>query len=257
MLYGLYLSANGAEAQSKRLDVLANNLANAETSGFKRDFAIFQAEQPYDVQNGTTYDLPGNLNNSDGGVALSDVVTDFSDGPVIGTGGTYDVALVGRGFFQISDGQQKLMTRNGRFTVDASGQLVTNDTGHQVLGEGGSPISIPTNAAAVDITADGSIYALAEDGTRTKTAQLALVHPESTDELEKVGTSMFRSASEPAPVENGDVRVQQGYLETSGTQSVTEMMQLIESSRGFETNINMIKFQDDALGKLLQSASRR
>jgi hypothetical protein len=96
MNYGLYLSAQGAEAQSQRLDVISNNLANAQTGAFKRDLAIFQAHRPYDVENNIAENLPGGLNESTGGISLAGVITDFSDAQTQVTGGVNTVPLVGK-----------------------------------------------------------------------------------------------------------------------------------------------------------------
>lgn len=255
MIYGTYLSAQGAEFQSKRLDVLSNNLANASTTGFKRQLALAQAHAPFDVENGSQHAPPGNLNESTGGVTLAGVATDFSDAAMIPTGGTYDVALTGPGFLHVSDGEQEFLTRNGQLTVNSLRELVTLGTGAAVLAVGGSPITIPKDVSSVEITSDGTILGRKADGSTSTIDQLALVRPKSFDELQKVGNSFYRTDGEVLPVSSG-VSVQQGFLEASGTQPVIEMVELIGASRAFETNINMIKFQDEALGQLLQSVTR-
>ncbi len=255
MIYGLYLSAQGAQLESTRLDAVANNLANASTSGFKRDIAVFQAHAPFDVENGTTGDLPGNLNASTGGIAMADVATDFSDGPVVPTGGTYDLALSGPGFLRVSDGEREFLTRNGRLTVNNQGQLVTHETGLRVLSTGGSGITIPSDATNIEITVDGTLWGSDAAGRRTKIERLDLVRPESFDLLQKMGNSLYRTEASLQPA-GAELQVRQGFLEASGTRPVGEMMEMIEASRAFETNINMIKFQDEALGQLLQSLGR-
>ncbi len=256
MIYGLYLSAQGADVQSKRQDVIANNLANASTSAFKRDFAVFQAHQPHDVENGIAEDLPGGLNQLTGGISLAEVATDFRDGSLNPTGRAYDVALVGSGFLRVTDGQQEFLTRNGQLTRNTDGQLVTHESGLRVLSARGAPIEIPADARQIDIGDDGTIYQVNADNTRAELAKLDLVRPESTGSLVKSGDSLYRATGDVAAASDG-VRVRQGFLEGSGTKPIIEMTELIETSRAFEANINMIKFQDEALGQLLQSMPRR
>jgi len=254
MIYGLYLSAQGAETQSRRLEVISNNLANAQTGAFKRDLALFQENRPFDLENQTGDDSLDGLNESTGGVTLAGVATDFSDGSLIQTGGIYDVAITGPGFLQVSDGQQQLLTRNGKLAVSANGELVTQDMGFHVLGDGGGPINI--GSQEIEIATDGTIFEVSADGARSRASRLGLVTVDSTDGLEKVGNSFYRSAVTTRPA-GAEAQLHQGFIESSGTQSVLETMQLIEASRAFETNVNMIKFQDEALGQLLQTVPRR
>jgi len=254
MIYGLFQSAQGAAAQSARLDVIANNLANASTSAFKRQLAVFRERAPFDVVNGVSREVPGNLNDSSGGVELDRVAIDFSDGPLSKTGGPFDIALSGPGFFRVSDGQRELLTRNGRLTRNSNGDLVMSDTGMRVIGTDGTPIRGIAEVGAVDIGADGTIRQTASDGSRTLIGHLDLVNPLSTDSLVPMGNGVYRAEG---PVEStADVKVHQGYLEGSGTNSVAEMMQMIQTSRAFEMNLNVMKFQDEALGQLLQSVAR-
>ncbi len=254
MIHGLYVSAQGANALSQKLDVISNNLANAQTTGFKHDLAIFQAIQPHDSEFENDGPVPGNLNQSTGGLTLTEVATDFSNGGLQATGGSYDLALTGPGFFQVNDGNQTFLTRNGSFTLDQTGDLVTQD-GHRVLNSSGGAINIPLDAATVDIGSNGVVYAIDQTGLRVEAGQIDLVQPRSAHQLTKVGNSYYLVAGE---VESAleTTQIQQGFLEGSGTNSVSEMMQMIQTSRAFETNINMIKFQDEALGRLLQSGTR-
>ncbi len=255
MIYGLHLSAQGAQAQSLRLDVVANNLANAQTGGFKRDLAIFQAHHPHDVEEGVPPEGPEHFEEATGGVSLAGVLTDFSNGPLTATGGTYDVALAGPGFFRVGDGEGELLTRNGRLTIDPTGQLVTQESGRPVLADDGTPIVFPPIMDDVEITSDGSVFTIT-DGIRNRIARLGLARPESLDGLQKVGQTFFRTGGEILPA-GPEARVMHGYIEGSGVQSIQEMMTMIDASRAFESNVTMMKFQDDALGRLLQSLPRR
>lgn len=256
MLYGLYHSAQGAQAQSVRIDVLANNLANTSTSGFKRDFAVFQNNRPYDVENGSGLESPGNQNALSGGVTPSKIVTDFSNGAMVRTGSSFDVALNGRGFFQVSDGNRQFLTRNGQFALNRNCELVMQGSTMRLMSAGGGSMTIPNEAARIEIASDGTVTALSADGSSTAVGRFAVVRPSSEEKLQKIGNNLYRATGEVAPA-GSDVQVRQGFVEASGVSSVGEMMELIQASRAFETNVNLIKYQDDALGRLLQSAAAR
>ncbi len=256
MIYGLYLSAQGADAQSTQLDVVANNLANAQTTGFKRDLALLAARNPYDMLHGFNSHPPGNLNASTGGTEVVGVATDFSQGSLSSTGGRFDVAISGPGFFQVSDGYNEFLTRNGAFTLDRTGQLVTKGEGHTVLTPGGVPVVVPAEARDIDISTNGTVFAIDEAGVRSAVSQIALVEPSTPDALLKLGSHLYRSTAPVAPAGEATT-VTQGSLETSGTNSIQEMMQMIQASRAFESNVSMIRFQDESLGQLLQTVSRQ
>ncbi len=258
MNYGLYLSAQGADIQSKRLDVVANNMANASTTAFKRDLAIFQAHNPFDIDQGNPNNLPEELADMTGGITLSEVATDFSRAPLMLTGNPLDIAIEGDGFFQVTDGKQNFLTRNGNLTVNSVGELVTQDHGHAVLNEGSGRFLIPENASEIQISSSGDVAAFlkSEDGvTRIPLGRIDVVKPDHLDALIKSGASLYKSPGRVEIVENA--AIQQGYIESSGTNPVTDMMDMIEASRGFEMNVNMIRSQDEALGQLLQTLPRR
>ena len=256
MIYGLYLSAQGAQAQSQRQEVVSNNLANASTTAFKRDLALFQAHRPYDSPGETSSDASSAWRQSTGGVSLAGITTVFQDAALLKTDGALDLALTGPGFFRVSDGNDEFLTRNGKLARDAQGQLVTQDSGHAVLSTTGAAISIPDDVSQIEVAADGTVFQVGPDSVRSELGQIDIVRPDSTEHLEKVGNSFYRTSGrveEAGP----EASVQQGFLETSGIAPVQEMMSLIESSRAFEANINMIRTQDETLAQLLQSVGGR
>lgn len=255
MLYGLHLSAQGAKAQSTRLDVIANNLANASTTAFKRGLAVFQAHPPYDVEHGLQGQVPGDLNESTGGTTVAGVFTDRSNGPLVETANQLDVAIVGPGYLQVADGNgEKLVTRKGNFALNASGELMLAGSRHKVLSTAGSPITFNPQGGAITFGADGTVSQIVE-GAPTQLGKLAIVQPGSTDALEAIGQGLYRTNTAVTPAEQAQIR--QGMLEGSGVRPVKEMLSMIEASRSFETNVNMIKFQDEALSRLLQSVPNR
>jgi len=249
MIHGLYHSAQGAQIQSLRQDIISNNLANASTNAFKRDLLRVQAHVPYDVARHLSHAISPPADALPGGVSPADTVTNFAPGRLIPTEGTLDVALTTAGFFRVSDGQQSYLTRDGQFSLNARGQLVTREQGLVVLGDNGQPITGIDSARPLEIREDGTLLQGADEIGR-----LALVEPESYAALQKFGHNLFTTT---ARLDDAPAQVRQGYLEASGTNPVTEMMELIEAARAFEANINMIKTQDDALGRLLGGMARR
>jgi len=250
MIYGIYQSAQGAETQSLRLDTIANNLANAGTTAFKRDLMVFQQHDSYDAEQGTSDPALQHLSEMPGGVAAAGTYTDFSMGPLTKTGGALDIAIKGPGFLKVSNGQKELLTRDGSLTLNEKGDLIHQGSGMAVSGEGGAKITAIPNGGRVEISSDGWVT---QGGERL--GRISLVQPDSVRQLMKVGNNLFEAKGRVAA--DTSSLVLQGYTEASGTKPMTEMIAMITASRAFESNLNMIKFQDDALGKLLQSASRK
>ena len=187
-----------------------------------------------------------------GGVSVKDSVTDFTPGAVNATKGPLDVAISGSGFFKVSDGKQSYLTRDGQFSMNARGELVTTQHGLQVLGSGNAPITGIDPSRPVRIDIDGSIRQ-GEDFI----SQLQVVEPENLNDLHKAGRNLYSTQGRQRPVNPDNSPVQQGFLEASTVNPVSEMTQIIETSRAFEANINMIKHQDEALGRLLSSLPRK
>jgi flagellar basal-body rod protein FlgF len=245
MPYGMYLSAEGAAIQAQRLEVIANNLANVDTVGFKPDVATFQARFAEAIQQGTAQPGDQSINDVGGGVKLVNVVTDHSIGQLKETGGPLDLAITGDGFFHIrgDDGEQYL-SRAGDFSLDSQGRLVTQNGRRSVLDQAGGEIQLDPNLPW-EVSSDGFI---SQAGTLVA---LGISQPKSLDELSKVGHNMFRPQGDIAPVQLADRQVRQGFLEMSGTNSVRQMMSMIETTRAFEANTRMIQNQDTMLGSLI------
>jgi len=242
--YGLYLSAEGAYAQSQRLNVVANNMANVETTAFKRDVAVFQARFTEATQRGL--DQPGSrsLNDLCGGVMLEGTVTDLSQGTLRNTGRPTDLAIEGDGYFVVHNGKENYLTRAGNFLLNAQGGLVTQK-GDLVLSDVGNPVLVDPEAGPWVITPDG---VLQQDGVNTP---LAMLRPKHPSDLVKIGDNLFMPLAKTPPVPLGERRVVVGCLEGSGVKPTLEMMEMIEASRAFEANTNMIRNQDQMLGTLI------
>jgi len=244
MPYGLYISAEGAQVQTRRLDVIANNIANVDTVGFKRDLAVMQSRYSEAMERGLV--SPGAAPQSDigGGVQFRETVTDFSSGPIRKTGNATDVALRDDGFFVVRKGQEKLLTRAGNFRLKATGELVTQQ-GYPVLSEDGSPIAISPTAGPWTIDSSGNVN---QAGTRQP---LQIAKPASLGDLAKAGENFFRPLGNIRPVAENDRNVAGGCLEMSSVEPTTEMTNMIETSRLIEANINVMKTHNEMLSNLI------
>lgn len=244
MPYGLYISAEGAQAQSLRMEVISNNLANVNSPGFKREQAVFQSRLAEAIQRGMAAAGAGSLNDLGGGVENLATITDFSAGPITNTGVSTDMAIEGDAFFQVRRDGKDYLTRAGNFMFTASGNLVTQH-GDAVLSTQGTPVAIDPQLGPWHITSDGAI---AQNGDKI---YLALVRPKSYSDLAKSPDNLFSPLAPPTPVPPPERQVLPGFLENSGVQSVGEMVDMIETSRAFEANVNMIRNQDQILGELV------
>lgn len=241
--YGLYLSAEGAHAQSLRMETLANNLANVDTVGFKRDQALFQARLAEATDRGIDQPGSGSINDLGGGVEVLGTITDYSAAALKETKRPTDFAINGDSFFVVQRGRQQLLTRSGNFLIDNTGQLVTQD-GDPVMSDLNAPIVVDQTVPWRS-TPDG---ALAQNGD---TFYMAMVRPRSLGDLAKVGDNLFAPLAPVTPVDPTARQVNVGYLESSNVQPTAEMVELIETSRAFEANVALIRNQDELLNDLI------
>jgi flagellar basal-body rod protein FlgF len=250
MPYGMYISAEGASVQSRRLEVIANNLANVDTVGFKRELAICQARYAEAVQMGLQPPGLGTIEDVGGGVEMRQTITDFSPGTLRKTDVPTDVAIEGDGFFLVQKDDQQYLTRAGNFRLTADGRLVTQQ-GYEVLSDARTPIVINPAAGPWQITPDGRV---SQAGGAVQ--NLAIVKPAQPAELVKAGENLFRTSGDPEPVAVEQRRVAAGYLESAAVRPTLEMTALIEASRLFEANINLLRAQDQMLGGLISRMLR-
>jgi flagellar basal-body rod protein FlgF/flagellar basal-body rod protein FlgG len=241
----MYISAEGAAAQAQRLEVIANNLANVDTAGFKQDVPTFQARFSEAIQRGQAQSGDRSVNDIGGGVKIIDVQTDHSTGQLKHTGNELDLAINGKGFFHVrgEDGERYL-SRAGNFALDTQGRLVTQNGHRPVLDQSGSEIVL-SREVPMSISPDGfinqagAIYAL------------GMSQPVSIGELVKVGNNLFQPLGNVQPLALAERNIRQGYLEMSGANPVRQMMAMIETTRAFEANTRMIQNQDTMLGSLI------
>ena len=255
----LNAAATGLRALSDRIDVVANNLANAETGAFKRqrvnfeDLMYLQYKQP-----GTT-DSAGDQSpagiNVGLGTKISNTQLDMTQGGLESTGGNLDIAIQGDGFFHIkilpTIGDGTGYTRNGSLDRNKNGDLVVQiGAGYELI----PPINIPNGATNIAIAQDGTVQYTAKGGNKTVTAgQIQLSQFVNPQGLNLQGGSIYTETSASGPPitgnagDNGSGQLQQGFLETSNVDPVKELVTLIKTQRSFELNSQSIQTADQAL----------
>jgi flagellar basal-body rod protein FlgF len=237
----IYLSMSGAKAAMQRQDVLANNLANVSTVGFRAELAAFRAV-PVEGSGASTrvYALE------------STVGANHQPGAVQATGRNLDVAMKGNAWLAVQglDGTEAY-TRAGALDVNAEGLLVTK-SGLTVLGDGG-PISVPANSE-VNIAGDGTVSAKAFNGRSSSIGRLKLVTPESPSVLSRGPDGLFRAESDLSA--DATARVQDGALEGSNVSAVETMVAMIAAGRQFEQQMKLLQTaerQEQVAAKLLSA----
>ena len=251
MTYGLYLSATGVLASSYRQDVYANNLANTETVGFKRDVATFQ-EQLTEAQlrrlNPASHS-DRTLEGLGGGIKVLPTLVDSSPGEVEETHNPLDQAIQGPGFFTVKDHGRTLLTRDGRFAVDRQGFLSLASGGHLVLDDKGSPIKLQAGAP-VSIERDGRVL---QNGQAV--AKVGVFDVPDRQKLSKTGASLLQGpeAKQLRPV---DSLLRGGFIERSNAEPTTELTALLDAQRQLEANANLIRYQELTLTRLVNDVGK-
>lgn len=253
MIYGLYLSATGVMASSHRQDVIANNLANSETIGFKRHLATFQ-QRPVESQAQGRPDLSDPmLDNLGGGFLVSPTMTDTSQGEMETTGNNLDAAIFGKGFFAVDDKGKTQLTRAGQFMLNADGDLITsNGQGQRVLDVDRNPIKLPgLLASKLQIGKDGQIT---HDGKAV--ARLGIFDVPEPSRLIKQGGNLFDYPDLQKSLTPSEAELRSGTTERANVDPSTELTQLMETQRQLEANANMIRYQDQSLAKLVNEVGK-
>jgi flagellar basal-body rod protein FlgF len=249
MIYGLYLSATGIMTSSYKQDVIANNLANSETTGFKRDLPDFRQRLTAAQERRS----PGSwsdplLEGMGGGLLIQPNHSDFAQGDMKQTGSPLDVAIQGEGFFKVDDHGKPLLTRDGRFMVNHDGLLVLTG-GQKVLDSKNQPIQLSTDSP-VSIQGDGQIT----QGGQTA-AKLGVFDVPDKRALTKVGNDLL-TFPKAMDLTASNSALHSEYLEQSNVDSTTEMAELMDTQRQLEANANMIHTQDSTLQLLVNNVGK-
>lgn len=264
MIRGWYIGSSGMNAQQARLDAIANNLANADTTGFKRDIAVSKSfpellmrrmndDGVYETPFGSA-DVAPIVGKIGLGVETNELYTDFEQGSFKQTSTHTDVALSGEGFFAVQTPQGERYTRNGNFLVGKEGILETKE-GYPVLGENGY---IHVADVRFVVNQDGMVYS---ENDMELIDRLKVVRFDNERYLEKMGSSLYKdtNVTGPAYIAEGNERPQflQGYIETSNVNVVNEMVSMIEVNRAYEANQKTIQSQDTMMSTLWERVVRR
>jgi len=266
LLRGFYTAASGMIAQQRQQEALSNNIANANTPGYKADQATLRAFPELLMQQMGKTNVPtakgfqapvqspiGSLNT---GVYVHETIPNYQQGDLRETDMTTDLAIIngslpdetGSLFFTVQDEDGEVRyTRNGNFTVDSQGFLVTNE-GHYVLDTAGNLFQ--TDGMDFTVTGDGDLQA--EDGSAIP---LGIAYAQDVSTLVKEGDDLFTGDAGEVPAE-ATYSVQQGVLESSNVDALQAMTQMMESYRMFETNQRVLKAYDESMGKAVNEVGR-
>lgn len=283
MIRGLYSAASGMIAMERRQEALADNLANAQTPGYKKDDTVLRSFPNFVIQrikdyndaaaipNGSLGQIPGfpvRVGELSNGVYTQERVPSFQQGAVVQTDQPLDIALDDQAIPTRNEGGRQVKpaaffavqipgegigyTRNGKWDVDSQGSLVTSD-GYKILGRNGQPIQIGTSIARqnINITKDGEIILYPGQPGRTRAGgQIGIAVADNPNNLSRFGANVYRSEAPLQLNGNPGVSLSQGFLEQSNVdtaQTMTDMMMMV---RGYEANQKVIGVYDRSFDQL-------
>lgn len=273
MIRSLFSGASGMKSHQIRMDVIGNNIANVNTTGYKSNRANFQ-----DIVYQTLRSSSAPVNGTDGagsinpsqvgtGMTVASIGTNMGQGPLQNTGRTLDLAIQGSGLFCVTDGTHCYYTRNGVFNVDKNGYVVDTNGNQLVDGSGssgtpGAPIQIGGGADVIDtinISTDGTITATNIAGEDiSPDLKIGLYTFANQEGLEKIGQNYFEetaTSGEATAMAEGDLGtisdIQSGYLEMSNVDLTDELTSMITTQRGYQANAKTITVSDEMLQVLL------
>jgi flagellar basal-body rod protein FlgF len=231
------------EALQRAIDIVANNVANSSTNGFKREGIEFDTllSQPAPDE---TIDF----------VVDRATYRDTSAGPINSTGNPLDLAIQGAGYFQIQTPQGIRYTRNGTFQLNAEGQIV-DMAGDTVLDTSGQPITLPETTTEINISPDGYVTARVDSGVSLATiGQIGVVTFDSEQGMQQVGSGLYTTDQTPAPSTQGSIV--QGALEQSNVEPVVEITQMIQIMRSYEQTVNLIGQENTRIDNALNTLAK-
>lgn len=232
-----YVTLTRQSGLAREMQTVANNIANAATTGYRAEGIIF-SEYVKPVENGASLSMgQGNVRN-----------TSFDQGALSQTGGTFDLAIEGDGFFLIETPAGERLTRAGAFSPNAEGELVTYD-GYRVLDAGGAPVFVPTGLGDVAISADGTLSAAGQP-----LGQLGLVAPIAPRDMVREDGVMFRADAGYEPA--ADASILQGFVESSNVNAVGQLARMIEVQRAYEMGQSFLDAEDERIRAALKALTQ-
>lgn len=221
----------------REMQVVANNIANLSTTGFRREGIVF-AEHVRRLEDGPSLSMAHASGHS----------TDLSQAGLVATGATFDFAIQGEGFFLVETPEGNRLTRAGSFSPSPEGELVTPD-GHRLLDIGGAPVFAPAEAGSVALGADGTLSA---DGQPL--GRIGLWQPTDVTGLQHMSGTLFETDGEVEPVEDGVIV--QGMLEESNVNPLIEIARMIEVQRAYEMGQSFLEQEDQRVRGVIQTLGR-
>lgn len=246
MIRGLYSSASGMHASMRKQETLSNNLANIDTTGYKQGMQVQQSFREELMSRVDQESTP--IGPSGSGTGISHTALDHSNGEYRETGNDLDWAIEGDGFFAVEAPQGVRYTRNGDFTINNQGQVVTQE-GYLVRGEEGV-LQVPPGSEEITVQNNDLLV----DGIEMGTVEV-VDFPERGG-LEREGDSLFRWTPEAGEQIIGEGQVAQGFLEGSNVHPVEEMTKMIENSRKYQADQRMIQSHDETLQQATNQVGR-
>ena len=251
MTRALYTGFTGMINEQRRLDIASNNIANAATTGYKAENVTSQSFEELltlKIRDNSEYYVDKPIGNMSLGVRLGEVYTNFGQGPLHETGNDFDLAIEGKGFFEIREGENIRYTRDGNFKLTKDGYIVDSD-GNHLQGQSGD-IQIPVDGGGVSIDVTGRISV---DMIPVDTVKL--VDFENYDYLEKIADTSYKPVDGAVMLE-GDGVIRQGFTEQSNVNAVSEMVDLIAITRAYEANQKVIHTEDSLLDKAVNQIGK-
>ena len=257
-MQSLYTAATGMQAMETKLDVIANNLANSNTTGFKKDRANFEDLFYRQIRLPGAQDADGNITPTGIevglGVRVGSTQSDFDQGSFQETGNQLDFVIEGEGFFEVNGPNGEILyTRAGNFNLNANGDLVLGsaNTGYPLT----AGINVPPEATEIVVSSNGEVnFRTSGNPNLTQAGQLTLATFANPDGLLKMGDSLFAETVASGPVNAGQIpetpgvgSIQQGFLEASNVDPTTELIDLINTQRAFELNSQVIRAGDEIM----------
>ena len=233
-----YVTLTRMTGLRREMQVVANNIANSSTTGFRREGMVF-----------SEFVIGAGRTEPSLSMALGNTrQTYLRQGALEQTNGAFDLAVEGAGFFQLDTAQGPRLTRAGMFTPNQAGELVTMD-GHRLMDAGGAAVFVPPDAARVTIARDGTVSA---DGDPI--AQIGLVRPEDPVTMRRAEGTLFIVDGAIEPVEAPSIL--QGFLESSNVDPILEMTRMIEVQRAYERGQKLLESEDERIRSVVQTLGR-
>lgn len=233
-----YTAITRMSGLNREMTAIANNIANSSTTGFRKEGLIFSEHVAQLGRN------EASLSMAEGDVRH----TNTSQGPLTPTGGAFDFAIEGDGFFLIETPDGEALTRAGAFTPNEAGELTTHD-GYRLLDNGGAPIFVPPDAKNVSAASDGTLSA---DGTPI--AQIGLYVPTDPSSFDRTNGVRFTTQGGIEPIEGAVIL--QGFVENSNVNAVTEVTRMIEVQHAYSLSQTFIEKEDERIRSVLSTLGR-